>query len=72
MRSLAVAGIVVLVLGILAFFVPVPHSETRGAKIGDASIAITTRTSKTLPPAVGVVLVAAGAVMLVVGARKGV
>jgi len=71
MRSLVVAGIVVLVLGILAFIVPLPRTETHGAKIGDASIGVTTHTSKTLPPAVGGVLVVAGAVMLIVGARKG-
>ena len=71
MRSLAVVGIVVLVLGVLAFFVPFPQSNTHGARIGDTTIGITTHTSRTLPPAVGGVLCVAGAVLLIAGMRKG-
>lgn len=70
MRSLVVAGIVVLILGILAFFVPVPNSETHSAKIGDTTIGVTTHSSRTLPPAIGGIMVAAGVVMLIAGARK--
>jgi hypothetical protein len=71
MRSLFMIGIVVLVLGILAFFVPIPQSETHGAKIGDATIGVTTHSERKLPPAVGGVLCLAGAAMLIAGARKG-
>jgi hypothetical protein len=70
MRPLAIIGLVVLVLGILAFVVPIPHSETHSAKIGDASIGITTHQDEKLSPAVGGVLCAAGAVLLVAGSRK--
>ena len=71
MRSLAIVGIVVLGLGLLAFFVPFPRSETHGAKIGDTTIGVTTKSSHTLPPAVGGVLCVAGAVMLIAGMKKG-
>jgi hypothetical protein len=71
MRPIFVVGLAVLVLGILSFVVPFPHSETHGAKIGDTNIGITTHSSKTLPPVVGGVLVAAGVVLVIAGARKG-
>lgn len=70
MRPLALVGLVILVLGILAFVVPIPSSETHEAKIGNASVGITTQHSQKLSPAVGGVLCAAGAVLLIVGSRK--
>ena len=70
MRPLALIGLVVLVLGILAFLVPVPTSHTHEAKVGDASIGITTHHNQKLSPAVGGVLCAAGAVLLIAGSRK--
>ena len=70
MRPLAIIGIVVLVLGILSFFVPVPHNERHGVNMGDASLSITTQHQEVLPPAVGGVLCAAGVVLLIFGMRK--
>jgi hypothetical protein len=70
MRPLAIVGLVVLVLGILSFVVPIPRSETHSAKIGNASVGVTTRSDQKLSPAVGGVLCAAGAVLLIAGSRK--
>ena len=70
MKALAWIGVVLLVLGILAFLVPVPHSESHGVKMGDASIGITTRSNEKLPPVVGGILCAVGAVVLIAGMRK--
>jgi uncharacterized membrane protein HdeD (DUF308 family) len=70
MRSLAVIGICLLILGILSFFVPVPHNEKHGVNLGDASLSVTTHTQQMLPPAVGGVLCAVGAVLLIAGLRK--
>ena len=70
MRPLSILGLVVLVLGILSFVVPVPVNKTREIKAGDASIGITTHHDEKLPPAVGGVLCAVGAVLLIAGARK--
>ena len=71
MRPLAIIGIIVLVLGILAFVVPVPHAEHHGVNLGDASVGITTHHDQTLPPAVGGVLCVVGAVLLIAGFRRG-
>lgn len=70
MRPLSILGLVVLVLGILSFVVPVPVNKTHEIKAGDASIGITTHHDEKLPPAVGGILCAVGAVLLIAGTRK--
>jgi uncharacterized protein YjeT (DUF2065 family) len=70
MKNLAIVGVVLLVLGLLSFVVPIPHSEDHGVKVGDAKIGITTESSKKVPPAVGMTLVAAGVLVLFAGSRK--
>jgi hypothetical protein len=70
MRPLAWLGLVVLIIGIISFFVPFPMSHTHSAKVGDASIGITTHSQEKLSPVVGGVLCAAGVVLLVAGSRK--
>ncbi len=69
-KGIAVVGILLLVLGLLAFVVPVPHSENHGVKIGDTKIGVQTQTSEKLPPAVGVVLLVGGVLALVLGSRS--
>lgn len=63
-------GLVLLLLGILSFVVPVPHSESHGVKFGDAKISVRTEHSDRLPPAAGIVLLAGGVVALILGLRK--
>lgn len=70
MKSVGLIGVVLLVLGLLAFVVPIPHSESHGVRIGDAKIGVKTEHSEKLPPAVGIVLLVGGVVVLAAGARK--
>jgi hypothetical protein len=70
MKNLAFVGVLLLLLGLLSFVVPIPHSEDHAVKIGDAKIGVTTQTSDKLPPAVGITLLAGGILTLVVGSRK--
>jgi hypothetical protein len=70
MKALLLIGVVVLVLGIVSFFVPIPHSERHGVSFGDAKISVTTHEDEKVPPAVGVVLVVVGAGLMIAG-RKG-
>jgi hypothetical protein len=70
MKPLPLVGVLLLVLGILSFVVPIPHSEQHGVKFGDAKISVETQSSDKLPPAVGVVLIAGGVVALILGLRK--
>src|ERR1017187_184610 len=70
MKALPLVGVLLLVLGVLSFVVPIPHSENHGVKIGDAKISVETQSSDKLPPAAGIVLLAGGVVALVLGLRK--
>jgi hypothetical protein len=69
MKALPLIGVLLLVLGVLSFIVPVPHSEDHGVKIGDTKIGVRTESSDRLPPAAGIVLLAGGVVALL-GLRK--
>ena len=70
MKTSMLIGAVLLVLGLLAFLVPVPQREDHSVKIGDAKIGVQTQSSEKLPPAVGIVLVAGGVLALVLGTRQ--
>jgi hypothetical protein len=70
MKTLMLVGVVLVVLGILSFFVPVPHSEHHGVNIGDAHVGITTHDEDKVPPAVSVVLVVAGAGLMIAGRKS--
>jgi len=70
MKPLPLVGVLLLVLGVLSFVVPIPHSEQHGVKFGDAKISVETQSSDKLPPAVGIVLMAGGVVALLLGLGK--
>jgi hypothetical protein len=70
MKTAIVIGAVLLVLGVLAFVVPVPQRQDHSVRIGDAKIGVQTQSSEKLPPAVGIILLAGGVVALVLGSRK--
>ncbi len=69
MKALFVVGLLVLVLGILSFFVPVPHTERHGLDAGDIHVGVNTHSDELLPPYVGVILIAIGGGLMVVGGR---
>jgi hypothetical protein len=69
MKGLALAGVVVLILGIISFFVPMPHQEHHGVSLGDAHVGVTTEHDQRVPPALSVVLVVVGAGLLIAGRK---
>jgi len=70
MRALFWVGLVVLILGVLAFFVPFPQQETHGVEIGDAQVGVQTESRQKLPPVVGAVMCVVGGVMMIASRRK--
>jgi hypothetical protein len=70
MKALLVIGLLVLVLGILSFFVPVPHTEHHGMDAGDIHVGVNTHHDELLPPYVGVTLIVVGGGLMVVGGRR--
>jgi hypothetical protein len=69
MKALFGVGLVMLILGVLSFFVPIPHRENHGIKVGDASIGVQTEHSERVSPTVSIVLVVVGAGLMIAGGR---
>jgi uncharacterized membrane protein HdeD (DUF308 family) len=70
MKALFIVGIVLVILGILSFFVPVPRTEHHRFDAGDIHVGVNTHHDELLPPWVGVALLAVGGGLLVAGSRK--
>lgn len=70
MRTLSIIGIIVLILGIAAFVVPLPHSEHHGVKVGDSQVGITTQHDEKIPPVAAGLVCMVGVVLLIAGSRK--
>jgi hypothetical protein len=69
MKALLLVGVLVMVLGILSFFVPVPHMEHHGVNVGDAHIGVTTEHDEKVSPTVSIVLVIVGAGLMIAGRK---
>lgn len=70
MKTLMLVGVVLLVLGVVSFFVPFPHSEHHGVSVGDAHVGITTHDDEKAPIAVSIVLLVAGAGLMIAGRKS--
>jgi hypothetical protein len=70
LKPLMLVGVVVLVLGVLSFFVPFPHSEHHGVRVGDAHVGITTHDDQKVPPVMSIVLVVVGAGLMIAGNKS--
>jgi hypothetical protein len=70
MKALFWVGMVVVILGILSLFVPIPRTERHGIRVGDASVGVQTRTEEKVPPIVSAVMIAGGALMMFGGGRR--
>lgn len=69
MRAVLVVGLIILVLGVLSFFVGIPRTENNGIKVGGAEIGVQTKHTDRIPPAGSIALVVGGIVLLALGAR---
>jgi hypothetical protein len=70
MKMLFGVGLVVMILGLASFFIPFPHSENHGIKVGDAKIGVQTEHSEKLSPAISGVLLLGGAALMIAGSRS--
>jgi hypothetical protein len=70
MKALMLTGVVVLALGIVSFFVPFPHYEHHGIRLGDARMGITTHDDRKVAPAVSAFLVVVGAGLMIAGRKS--
>ena len=70
MKPLSWVGLIVLVLGVVSFFVAIPHQEKHGIRVGDTSIGVTTRNDEKAPTWLSGVLVVGGIVLMGIGGSK--
>jgi hypothetical protein len=70
MKTISMIGAVLIVLGVLSFVIPIPHTEDHGVKIGDAKIGVQTQSSQKVPVGASVTLIGVGVLTMVLGARK--
>jgi hypothetical protein len=70
MRALFVVGLIILVLGIVSFFVPIPHTEHHGVDAGDVHLGVNTHHDDLLPPAASIALVVVGGGLMIAGRKS--
>jgi len=70
MKPLSWVGIILIVLGLLSFVVPLPHSEHEGFSAGGMSVGVDTHHSETVSPIISAAMILAGAGILIVGRGK--
>jgi hypothetical protein len=71
MRILFIIGVILILLGVVSLFVPIPVREKHGFNAGPVSIGVETTDKKKVDPIVTGALIVGGVVLAVVG-RKGV
>ena len=70
MKILFWIGLVLLIMGVVSLFVPIPRNERDGVNIGGVSIGIETRHDETVPPIVSAVMILGGVGLMIVGKVK--
>ena len=69
MKIVFAIGLLLVILGIVSLFVPIPHKETHGFKAGDFIIAVQTQNDEKVSPVVSAVVIGAGVIMIIAGSR---
>ena len=67
MRILLVVGVILLLLGLVSLFVPIPRRERHGIDAGGFSLGVETTTREKVHPAVSAVLIGGGILLMVAG-----
>lgn len=70
MKNLFAIGLIVVVLGVLALIVPIPHTDHTGFKAGGVSFGVETEHDQKVSPVVGGLVILAGAVLMVAGKSR--
>jgi hypothetical protein len=65
MKVLFGIGLVVLILGFVSLFVPIPDRERSGLRVGDVSLGITTQHDEKVSPVVSGAMILGGVGMLI-------
>jgi hypothetical protein len=67
MKALLGIGLLLLLLGSLSLFVPIPRSEREGFKVGGVSIGVETHHDEKVSPIVSALMILGGVAMIIAG-----
>jgi len=70
MKALFVAGIVLLVLGVLSLVIPIPRSEHSGIQAGGLHMGVETHYDEKVSPIISAALILGGVGMMIAGKPK--
>ena len=70
MKILFWIGTVLLVLGIVSFFVPIPHKEREEFKAGGLAVGVETQHQETISPIASGAMILAGAGLMIAGRKS--
>ena len=65
-----VIGLVLVILGLVSLFVPIPRTVHHGVQAGPVSLGVDTTERERVHPGVSAVLIAGGVVLMVVGRKR--
>jgi len=71
MSPLRWIGAVLLIMGVVTLFVPIPHREKHDITVGDVSLGVVTQNDEKVPIAVSALMILGGLGVLAAGARRG-
>lgn len=67
MRVLLGVGVLLLLLGGLSLFVPIPRSERQGFKLGGVSLGVETHHDEKVSPIVSALMILGGVALIIAG-----
>jgi hypothetical protein len=70
MKILLGVGVLLLLLGGLSLFVPIPRSERQGFKMGGVSLGVETHHDERVSPIVSTLMILGGVAMIIAGRAK--
>jgi hypothetical protein len=70
MRTLMAVGLVLIIVGLVLLFVPIPHRVRHGVQAGPVSLGVETTERERVHPAVSGLLIAGGIVLMVAGRKR--
>ena len=71
MKALLWAGGVLLILGILSLFAPIPRTERSGMNVGGMSMGVETHHDEKVSPIISAVMILGGAGLMIAGRGRG-
>ena len=69
MRPLLIIGSILLFLGIVSLFVPIPRRERHGIDVGGVSLGVETTAREKVHPAISGVIIGGGLILILVGRK---